>query len=592
MKETEEIEEPYLIDTSKETLKEQKERFFQIDVLKAVMIFLVIFDHFVDWDVKNEIGVALWERISIPVFLVIMGFNMGRSFQNQGDLSLKELYSWSYFKRKILRYIVPFLILYAVSTFIGLFMYGFDLSAMWNNQYSPDHGFIHLFIGFLPFWGPGNWFLPVLFQSILIMPLLYKAFTKNRTFTLILCFVVEIIMQLLVFAFIGDITSEVEFHYWLLFLTSVLIYLPGIGLGMWFSFGYHLKSKRNIFMWILLPLSLVYIYYHQFRLFRFRIGDVLLLQGDYHLLIVPYSAFLFLLALKIFPQKSENGFSRAIALIGKSTYHILLIQIFGYGMIYAFWGDHYGIFAGFSPDKIIDMVVLWIFFISFGVLWYKTDQNKDLKRRTLYYINLFIVFASILFLSFWAQSFWIPIPLVIIIIYAIIALITHFIIEKPLTIKTLGLWTLFLLITFIMLVLQVEVLQPSEFIISYILIGVFLIFALIGTFSEDVSLRDVRDIKWFWGFIYLFSAIFTISVGLWKFTVYLEHSYILLFQVWEYIVLIYSIIITLVALKAAYTSFYYADEKPIKWYIKVMILASVLFYAYNIHLAIEIITRW
>jgi hypothetical protein len=197
-----------------------------------------------------------------------------------------------------------------------------------------------------------------------------------------------------------------------------------------------------------------------------------------------------------------------------------------------------------------------------------------------------------LFLSFWAQGFWIPIPLVIIIIYAIMALITHFIIKKPLNMKILGLWTLFLLITFTMLVLQVEVLQPSEFIISYILIGVFLIFALIGTFSDDVSLRDMREIKWFWGFLYLVSAIFTLSVGIWKFTVYLEHSYILLFQVWEYIVLIYSIIITLVAMKAAYTIFYYAYEKPIKWYIKVMILASVLFYAYNIHLAIDIITRW
>jgi len=41
--------------------------FFQIDFLKAVMIFLVIFDHFVSWNIKNDIGVALWERISIPV---------------------------------------------------------------------------------------------------------------------------------------------------------------------------------------------------------------------------------------------------------------------------------------------------------------------------------------------------------------------------------------------------------------------------------------------------------------------------------------------------------------------------------------------
>ena len=79
----------------------RKTSFFQIDFLKASMIFLVIFDHMVSWNIKSDIGVALWERISIPVFLVILGFNMGHSFRGQGELSLRQLYSWRYFKKKI-----------------------------------------------------------------------------------------------------------------------------------------------------------------------------------------------------------------------------------------------------------------------------------------------------------------------------------------------------------------------------------------------------------------------------------------------------------------------------------------------------------
>ena len=162
-----------------EKISLKEDTFFQIDFLKALMIFLVIFDHYVYWDVKNEIGVALWERISIPVFLVILGFNMGLSFRAQGAKSLKQLYSWSYFKKKILRYVVPFLILYGASTFIGLFMYGFDFIAMYDNQFYPGHGVINLFNFILPFWGPGNWFIPVLFQSILVVPLIYWAFSKK-----------------------------------------------------------------------------------------------------------------------------------------------------------------------------------------------------------------------------------------------------------------------------------------------------------------------------------------------------------------------------------------------------------------------------
>ncbi|MHA1670808.1 MAG: hypothetical protein ACTSV5_09540, partial [Promethearchaeota archaeon] len=78
--------------------KQEKKRsyFFQVDVLKTIMIFLVIFDHTIPWDIKDNLGVALWERISIPVFLVIMGFNMGLSFQKKKNHSLNNLYSWKY----------------------------------------------------------------------------------------------------------------------------------------------------------------------------------------------------------------------------------------------------------------------------------------------------------------------------------------------------------------------------------------------------------------------------------------------------------------------------------------------------------------
>lgn len=486
------VYEVVLEETEKETLVESGAHYFQVDFLKAAMIFLVIFDHIVSWSVKSYIAVTLWERISIPVFLVIMGFNMGRSIQKSEVKTLREMYSWSYFKSKILRYILPFLVLYAASTFIGLFMYGFDITAMWNGQYYPDYGFIHLFLGFLPFWGPGNWFLPLLFQSILIFPLLYWAFTKKPVITLILCFVVEIALQLTLFFLIGDITSYEEGYIVTIFMTSVLFYLPAIGLGMWFSFGHKLNDNRNFFMWILYPISLAFITAHQFFAFRIRVNGVPLLRGDYHLLIIPYSAFLFLLAMKFLPQNPNGRFSRGISLISKSTYHILLTQILGYGMIYAFWGDHHAITTlvtfPFSQSDIaeimnavVNLVAVWILFISFGILWYKIDQNKNKLRRTLYYINFFIVFSSLLLFSFWAQELWLPIPLFIILAYAIGALITRYIIKRPFNTRLLGLWTLFLLVTFSMMIIQVTVFQTHEYWISLMSIGFFFIIATVGT---------------------------------------------------------------------------------------------------------------
>jgi peptidoglycan/LPS O-acetylase OafA/YrhL len=398
--------ESVLIHTDRDILEDNGNQYFQIDALKAVMIFLVIFDHIVSWGVKNYIGVALWERISIPVFLVIMGFNMGKSFKRRENQTLKQLYSKEYFKRKVLRYLVPFLFLYGFSTMFGLIWYKFDISAMIQQQYGPSHGVINLFLGILPFWGPGNWFIPVILQSILIIPLLYRGFTKKPVLTLILCFVVEILMQLTVFFFIGDlrpggVISWPKVHILNMFMFSIFFYLSAIGLGMWFSLDHNLQSNRNLFMWFLYPISFAYIIAYQFFGFQYIIGDVPLIRGDYHLLVFPYSAFLFLLALKFLPKKSSSRFSKAISYIGKSTYHILLIQILGYGIVYAVFGTHYAIESNFMPIDILNLIIAWVLFIPFGIWWYKIDRGKILWKRIIFTIIMFLSFILMVLYILW-----------------------------------------------------------------------------------------------------------------------------------------------------------------------------------------------
>ncbi len=465
-----------------EEIPSEKKSLFQIDFLKAAMIFLVIFDHNVSWNIKNNIAVALWERISIPVFLVILGFNMGLSFREKGYTSLKQLYSWNYFKKKIMRYVVPFLILYAASTFIGLFMYGFDFIAMYDTQYYPSHGVINLFYFIMPFWGPGNWFIPVLFQSILVVPLLYWVFTKKPVVALILTFAIEIAMQTIVFfLFGGDFTSWEQVHVYSLFSSSILFYLSAVGLGMWFSKRPNLFAKQNLFMWILYPISLAFIIAYQFFGYRIMIDGNRFLRGDYTLMVFPYSAFLVLLAIKLLPKRWDNWFAKLISKISKSTYHILLTQILGYGMITAFWGTHYGMDVPFDPSDIIDLIVLWVGFIWFGIIWYKIDQQENLKRRILYYLNFFIIFPCLFLLSFWAQGFWVPIPLIVIVIYAIAVLIRYYAVKTPLSTANVFIWTGFLLISFVSMILQVTVVLPSEHWILLLPMGVYLIIAFFVT---------------------------------------------------------------------------------------------------------------
>ncbi len=369
-------------------LKESNHRYFQVDLLKTVMIFLVIFDHTFPWDLKNYMGVALWERISIPMFLVIMGFNMGVSFKKTGETSLKKLYSRSYFKKKFWRYIFPYLVLYMVSTIFGLIVYDFNFELLWSN-YRSRWNILHLLICILPFTGPGNWFIPVLFWSILIMPLIYKGFCgslKWRIVSLILCYIVELSIYLGIYFILIPIVPppNPEFYlYYSFFSTTPFFMLSAIGLGMWFSQDHNIFSKKNYFVWGLFPISLIYLITRQF--FGFRIP---FLFGDYHLMVFPYSAFLFLIILYIIPEKvnDNNFFIKRIRKISKATYHILLTQIFYFGIVMSIWGGHYGasifgIDLSYNPAQVFGFLLLnWVICIPIGVFWWSEENNLRENR--------------------------------------------------------------------------------------------------------------------------------------------------------------------------------------------------------------------
>jgi len=364
-----------LIESDEIEIKDK--RFFQVDVIKVVMIFLVIYDHTIPWVIKGEIGVALWERISIPVFLVIMGFNMGFSFSKMEDKRLRKLYSWRYFKRKFWRYLYPFIVLWLISSLIGLAINGFDLDALNQYEYGNWH-FYHLFIGILPFWGPGNWFIPVIFWTILIMPLLYKGFSGKliwRIYTLFLCYLIELSLQLALFNTFGPspFPTWEAFYTYLFVVTTPFFMLSAIGLGMWFSKKPNLFAKQNLFMWILFPLSLYYLIQYQF--FDLRHDFI---RGDYNLFVFPYSAFLVLLAIKLLPNRWDNWFTKIFSTMGKATYHILLTQILYFSVVYSLYGDHYGanifgINTTYNFTILGSLIINWVICIPFGVFWYYVD---------------------------------------------------------------------------------------------------------------------------------------------------------------------------------------------------------------------------
>jgi len=515
--------------------------FLQIDILKGLMIMLVIIDHAIPTNVRAQWGHSLWERISIPVFLIIMGFNAANSFKKK-DVPLFSFNSFlKYCLRKIKRYLIPFAVLYIISSIFGLIKYG-SFESILQNQFDGHWGRALLWIFILPFYGPGNWFIPVLVSSVIVMPFLYYAYQKSPKITLFLSVLWEIGMQYFIFAFYGHWTDwwpNVPFGRTMLQL-SVFLYFNALVLGFWFAdhkdicttsetsemntqdevqdetqdgaqetfikeiepvkkkLPYHFyialisvilitmifigpkilvdgeprsigftilliflvvglytyrplwefliiliislafvvgfsllidkysnstyinyesftieagvglfflniaifilpyivnvfysPKNKNWFIWILFLMSGTYIIYYQFG-FRF-----FLLTGDYHFFVYPHSAFIVLLFLKMIPKKSNFVLLKGFAYVGKATYHILLTQIFVYGIMLSTFGEHY--FQGALQDQFLNnpdyynlaawiyVLIMWMICIPIGVLWYLIEKKvfsyiKDKKN--------------------------------------------------------------------------------------------------------------------------------------------------------------------------------------------------------------------
>ena len=326
-----------LVEASQEEAEPSAVRnFFALDAMKAFAIAFVVLDHSLTWTLKHQVGGSFWERTSIPFFLIIMGFNMAYSFRRTGATTLRGLYSREYFRKKFIRYIAPFLVLYAASFILGLYFDALNFDQM-------------SLLFYIPFWGPGNWFIPVLFTSILVFPLVYWSYSRRPKLTVIVCLLSEIMLGAFLFFNVPLVWNGVSFTYTsyeAAFISSVvrlniLFYLPAVGLGLWFSDGFDIKSKHNRFMWIAFPLSLAYTFAYQFLGFRVQISDGTtinrLIWGDYTVLMYPYVALFFLLAMTYLPTEPTNRASGFIARIGKASYHILLFQIFYFSIWYHFF---------------------------------------------------------------------------------------------------------------------------------------------------------------------------------------------------------------------------------------------------------------
>ena len=334
---------------------DESRRYLQIDILKALAIISVIVLHTIPSNmVKHPLSIFTIYQ-AVPIFFVLMAINALMSFKRHNYTTLSNIYP-KYLKSRFKRVIYPLIILWILSLILGILLN--------KNIYL---GTLTV-IGYLPLTGPGNYFISILLQFIILFPILYKLYSYNSKYLLISSFILSFAFELIAF----QVPILDNSFYW--YKACILRYLFLIVLGMWMVDNFepgNLKSliiKKSLLTGLIL--STVYI-----------IGvSIFLLEFPYFqspwqpqtILSFFYPLILCAIGIRYLPSSSNhiwNGFR----LIGKASYHIFLIQIlfFVSGLQLIFY--NMGLYH--NSALIVSVIGNILILIALGLLFYYVEPK-------------------------------------------------------------------------------------------------------------------------------------------------------------------------------------------------------------------------
>ncbi len=290
----------------------EKGHLFSIDAIKGIAIIFVVIMHTMPIDLEDQIYLGFHLQQAVPLFCLLFGFNYARSRNSDQRVNLSKLLSKTYFLDRFKRILIPFFITFAFSLLLGLIFQKLVLRPT-------------IIIGIFPFTGLGNYFISFILEMIVLSPFLYFIYRKSPIFFLIGMYVVEFIFDIVVRQ-LPVFSQDMMFY-----SCCVVGFFSFVALGFWLSDNQKIIARRNLFILILVPVSVLYlILYHGFDLqFPFFVSNAL----NENLFMSFYTGFIFLLLYNLLPKKVTSRLGHLYQLIGQASYHIFLVQILFFGLM-------------------------------------------------------------------------------------------------------------------------------------------------------------------------------------------------------------------------------------------------------------------
>lgn len=283
----------------------QRVRLF--DILKGFCICLVIITHF-PWpdSVRATVYYHYLIEMAVPLFMMISGYLYAASMEKKGIDTFEKAYSQKMILPKLIRYTVPYVIVFALFT-------GYCISKHYYMSVATK--MIEFVTGTV---GPGGYYFPLVIQLVFLFPVIYFIMRKNPAKGLITIFFMNLVYEFVQRTY----NMDGEFYRLLIFR-----YMLHIAFGAYVCLE---KKKLNA-----IPL-----------LVSFLIGAgymfVVSYTGYQPKILRYWTTTSFVTAFYCFPgiyllvRFCKNARFLPLEWIGRASYHIFLVQALYYGFAYDF----------------------------------------------------------------------------------------------------------------------------------------------------------------------------------------------------------------------------------------------------------------
>lgn len=325
-----------------------KERNQLVDILKGIGCIMVILLHaaFSDREMKIMLF-PFWCSFAVPVFMFLSGYVNAMSLS--GSKSITSYYKVRNLLSKLVRFIVPFIVAYAIECIYYVLFHQQEILG-------GIKGCLLIFLqGGI---GPGSYYIPIMVQFIVLYPIIFLLLDKYDFIGLLVCAGFNLLFEV-----IQALTSMNPDVYRLLLLRYTLI----IALGS-YSFM-HKKAYKNWCMILSFAAGFIYVLavgYLEYQPVIFK------LWSQTSMLACLYIGMLLLVLF----AGIKKAHCKPLELIGKASYNVFLTQMIWYAV--GFWFVQSRI-----SNKPVQVLISLAACLLGGFLFYTVDNKVTPKLLSL-----------------------------------------------------------------------------------------------------------------------------------------------------------------------------------------------------------------